>query len=158
LGRIAGLADPTSWITDPQGNARLAGALWHSTATSFENDPAQFTSNVAGTLGTPFISGGDAAGGAGGAATAAEPATEASKAAAITGDVGKATTITQDAGKAAAITQQGASRAAAITQDASQVGVERGLEEAGKSGQAVAKSGETAATAEPAVALRVRGS
>jgi len=158
LGKIAGLADPTSWITDPQGNARLAGALWHSTATSFENDPAKFTGNVVGTVGTLFIPGADAAGVAGDAARATELATDASKAAAITGDVGKATTITQDAGKAAAITQQGASRAAAITQDASQVGVERGLEEAGKSGQAVAKSGETAATAEPAVALRVRGS
>jgi hypothetical protein len=28
LGKIANLAQPTSWITDPKGNAQLAGALW----------------------------------------------------------------------------------------------------------------------------------
>src|SRR5215831_82804 len=94
LGKVANLAQPTSWITDPKGNAQLAGALWHSAATSFNNDPAKFIGNAAGTIGTMFIPGADVAGVVG----------DVGKAAAITGDVGKATAITGDVGKAAAIT------------------------------------------------------
>ena len=62
LGKIANLAQPTSWITDPKGNAQLAGALWHSAATSFEKDPAKFIGNAVGTVGTMFIPGADVSG------------------------------------------------------------------------------------------------
>jgi hypothetical protein len=61
LGKIGALADPTSWIANPRGNAKLAGALWNSAATSFKNDPAKFTGNVVGTVGTLFIPGADGA-------------------------------------------------------------------------------------------------
>jgi endonuclease G, mitochondrial len=172
LGRISNLANPTSWMTNPQGNEQLAGALWHSAATSFEKDPAEFIGNAAGTIGTMFIPGADAAGAAGDAGRVTELATDASKVATITGDVSKAAVVTQDASRAGAITQD-ASRAitqdasSAITQDASKAGaitdgsravVERGLPEAGKSGEAVARSEETAARTEDAVALQLRGS
>jgi hypothetical protein len=112
LGRISNLASPASWMTDPQGNEQLAGALWHSAATSFENDPSKFIGNAAGTIGTLFIPGADVAGVVG----------DVGKAAAITGDVGKAATITGDVGKAAAITQDASKAAAAITQDAGRIG------------------------------------
>jgi endonuclease G, mitochondrial len=159
LGRISNLANATSWMTDPQGNEQLAGALWHSAAKSFEKDPAEFIGNAAGTVGTMFIPGADAAGAAGDAARVTELATDASKVATITGDVSKAAAVTQDASKAAAITGdvQDASKAAAIT-DGSRAVVERGLPEAGKSGEAVARSEETAARTEDAAALQLRGS
>jgi hypothetical protein len=117
LGKIGALADPTSWITNPHDNAKLAGALWNSAATSFKNDPAKFTGNVVGTVGTLFIPGADGAAVAGDAAKATELATDASKAVAITGDVGKASAVTGDVGKAAAITGD-AGKEAAITADA----------------------------------------
>jgi endonuclease G, mitochondrial len=159
LGRISNLANATSWMTDPQGNEQLAGALWHSAAKSFEKDPAEFIGNAAGTVGTMFIPGADAAGAAGDAARVTELATDASKVATITGDVSKAAAVTQDASKAAAITGdvQDASKAAAIT-DGSRAVVERGLPEAGKSGEAFARSEETAARTEDAAALQLRGS
>jgi endonuclease G, mitochondrial len=159
LGRISNLANATSWMTDPQGNEQLAGALWHSAAKSFEKDPAEFIGNAAGTVGTMFIPGADAAGAAGDAARVTELATDASKVATITGDASKAAAVTQDASKAAAITGdvQDASKAAAIT-DGSRAVVERGLPEAGKSGEAVARSEETAARTEDAAALQLRGS
>jgi endonuclease G, mitochondrial len=159
LGRISNLANATSWMTDPQGNEQLAGALWHSAAKSFEKDPAEFIGNAAGTVGTMFIPGADAAGAAGDAARVTELATDASKVATITGDASKAAAVTQDASKAAAITGdvQDASKAAAIT-DGSRAVVERGLPEAGKSGEAFARSEETAARTEDAAALQLRGS
>jgi endonuclease G, mitochondrial len=157
LGKIAGLASPTSWMTDPEGNAQLAGALWNGTARSFESDPAEFTGNAVGTIGTLFIPGADTAGAAGDAARVTELATDANKVATITGDASKAAAITQDASKAAAITGD-VSKAAVITQDGSRAVVERGLAEAGKSGEAVARSEETAARTEDAVGLQVRGS
>jgi hypothetical protein len=55
LGKIANLAQPTSWITDPKGNAQLAGALWDSAATSFNKDPAKFVGNAAGTVALFFV-------------------------------------------------------------------------------------------------------
>ena len=91
LGKIVNLAQPTSWIADPKGNAQLAGALWNGVATSFNKDPAKFIGNAAGTIGTMFIPGAGVAGDVG-------------KAAAITGDVGKAAAITGDVGKVAAVT------------------------------------------------------
>ena len=93
LGKIANLVQPTSWLTDPKGNAQLAGKLWDSAATSFNKDPAKFIGNAAGTVGLFFVPGGE------GAAVG-----DVGRAAAITGDVGKATAITGDVGKAAAIT------------------------------------------------------
>jgi hypothetical protein len=113
LGKMASLADPTSWMTDPQGNVRLAGALWNSAAKSYENDPAEFTGNVAGTIGTLFIPGADGAGAVADAAKVTELATDASKAAATTGDVGKATAIMQDARRAAAVSEDAAEAIAA---------------------------------------------
>jgi hypothetical protein len=91
LGKIASLADPASWMTDPQGNAQLAGALGHSAATNFKNDPAKFTGNVAGTIGTLLIPGADGAG----------AVADAGRAAAITQDAGEAATVTRDASAAA---------------------------------------------------------
>ena len=117
LGKIGALADPTSWISNPHDNAKLAGALWNSAATSFKNDPAKFTGNVVGTVGTLFIPGADGAAVAGDAAKATELATDASKAVAITGEVGKASAVTGDVGKAAAIAGD-AGKEAAITGDA----------------------------------------
>jgi hypothetical protein len=114
LGKIAGLADPASWIADPRGESRLAGALWSSAKTGFENDPAKFVGNVVGTIGTLAIPGADAAGAVGDAGRVTELARGG---AAITGDIGKATAITGDAGKTAAITGD-AGKAAAITGDA----------------------------------------
>jgi hypothetical protein len=116
LGKIANLAQPTSWITDPKGNAQLAGALWHSAATSFEKDPAKFIGNAAGTIGTMFIPGADVAGVVGDVGKAAAITGDVGKAAAITGDVGKAAAVTGDVGKAAAITED-VGKATAITGD-----------------------------------------
>jgi hypothetical protein len=83
LGKIANLAQPTSWITDPKGNAQLAGALWHSAATSFEKDPAKFIGNAAGTVGMFFIPGADGA--------------------AVAGDAGRAVTVLNDVDKVAEV-------------------------------------------------------
>jgi hypothetical protein len=81
LGKIANLAQPTSWITDPKGNAQLAGALWHEASTSFNKDPAKFIGNAVGTVGTFFIPGGGEA--------------------AVAGDVGRAAVVVNDVGKVA---------------------------------------------------------
>jgi hypothetical protein len=118
LGRISNLASPASWMTDPQGNEQLAGALWHSAATSFENDPSKFIGNAAGTIGTLFIPGADVAGVVGDVGKAAAITEDVGKAAAITEDVGKAATISGDVGKAATISGD-VSKAAAVTGDAS---------------------------------------
>jgi hypothetical protein len=80
-------------MTDPQGNAQLAGALWHSAATSFEEDPSKFAGNVVGTIGTLFIPGADGAAAAG----------DAGRAAALLGDAGRFAGATEDAGRAAAL-------------------------------------------------------
>jgi hypothetical protein len=81
LGKIANLAQPTSWITDPKGNAQLAGALWHEASTSFNKDPAKFIGNAVGTVGTFFIPGGGEA--------------------AVAGDVGRAAVVVNEVGKVA---------------------------------------------------------
>jgi hypothetical protein len=114
LGKIAGLADPARWITDPQGNARLAGALWHSAATSFDKDPAKFTGNVVGTIGTLFIPGADGAAAAGDAGRAAALLGDAGKLANVTEDAGRVSTLAGDAGKVAAIGED-AGKGAAVT-------------------------------------------
>ncbi len=101
LGKLASLADPASWMTNSQGNARLAGALWNSAATSFKNDPAKFTGNAVGTIATLFIPGADGAGAVADAAKVTELTTDVGKATAITNDVSKVTTITGDATKVA---------------------------------------------------------
>ena len=103
LGKIANLAQPTSWLADPKGNAQLAGKLWDSAATSFNKDPAKFIGNAAGTVGLFFVPGGEGAA-VGDVGRAAAITGDVGKAAAITGDVGKATAVTGDVGKAAAIT------------------------------------------------------
>jgi hypothetical protein len=103
LGKIANLVQPTSWLTDPKGNAQLAGKLWDSAATSFNKDPAKFIGNAAGTVGLFFVPGGEGAA-VGDVGRAAAITGDVGKAAAITGDVGKATAVTGDVGKAAAIT------------------------------------------------------
>jgi hypothetical protein len=83
LGKIANLAQPASWITDPKGNAQLAGALWHSAATSFNDDPAKFIGNAAGTVGMFFIPGADGA--------------------AVAGDAGRAVAVLNDVDKVAEV-------------------------------------------------------
>jgi hypothetical protein len=100
LGRIASLADPTSWMTDPQGNAQLAGTLWNSAAKSFESDPAKFTGNAVGTIGTLFIPGADGAAAAGDAGRAMELLGDAGKLANATEDAGRVSALAGDAGKA----------------------------------------------------------
>jgi len=117
LGKLANLTTPAGWMTDPQGNARLAGALWNSAAKSFEQDPAKFAGNVVGTIGTLLIPGAEGAGAVADVAKVSELATDAGKAVAVTEDVGKAAAIAQDAGKAVAVTED-AGKAAAIAQDA----------------------------------------
>ncbi len=111
LGKIVNLAQPTSWIADPKGNAQLTGALWNGVATSFNKDPAKFIGNAAGTIGTMFIPG---AGVAGDVGKAAAITGDVGKVAAVTGDVGKAAAVTGDVGKAAAITGD-VGKAAAVT-------------------------------------------
>jgi hypothetical protein len=86
LGKIAGLADPANWMADPRGEAQLAGALWNSAKTSFENDPAKFVGNVVGTIGTLAIPGADAAGAVADTAKVTELATDVSRATAITAE------------------------------------------------------------------------
>jgi hypothetical protein len=113
LGKIASLADPTSWIADPRGEQQLAGALWNSAKTGFQNDPAKFLGNVVGTVGTLAIPGADAAG----AVADVGKVTELANGAAITEDIGKATAITEDVGKTAAVTGD-AGKAAVVTGDA----------------------------------------
>jgi hypothetical protein len=115
LGKIANLAQPTSWLADPKGNAQLAGKLWDSAATSFNKDPAKFIGNAAGTVGLFFVPGGEGAA-VGDVGRAAAITGDVGKAAAITGDVGKATAITGDVGKAAAITGD-VGKATAVTGD-----------------------------------------
>jgi hypothetical protein len=116
LGKIANLAQPTSWLADPKGNAQLAGKLWDSAATSFNKDPAKFIGNAAGTVGLFFVPGGEGAAVVGDVGKAAAITGDVGKAAAITGDVGKATAITGDVGKAAAITGD-VGKATAVTGD-----------------------------------------
>jgi hypothetical protein len=115
LGKIANLAQPTSWLADPKGNAQLAGKLWDGAATSFNKDPAKFIGNAAGTVGLFFVPGGEGAA-VGDVGRAAAITGDVGKAAAITGDVGKATAITGDVGKAAAITGD-VGKATAVTGD-----------------------------------------
>jgi hypothetical protein len=112
LGKIANLAQPTSWITDPKGNAQLAGALWDSAATSFNKDPAKFVGNAAGTVGMFFIPGGQ------GAAVA-----DTGRAATVLNDVGKVAEVAKlaDVGKTAE-TASTAGRLGGLAEDASTVG------------------------------------
>jgi hypothetical protein len=120
LGKIANLVQPTSWLTDPKGNAQLAGKLWDSAATSFNKDPAKFIGNAAGTVGLFFVPGGEgAAVGDVGKATAVTG--DVGKAAAITGDVGKATGVTGDVGRATAVAED-TGEVAAVTRNASRPG------------------------------------
>jgi DNA/RNA non-specific endonuclease len=101
LGRIANLANPTSWMTDPQGNAQLAGGLWHSAATSFENDPSKFIGNAVGTIGTLFIPGADVGAAAGDVGRTAALVGDAGKLADATETAGRIGNLAGDAGKAA---------------------------------------------------------
>ena len=121
LGKIANLAQPTSWLADPKGNAQLAGKLWDSAATSFNKDPAKFVGNAAGTVGLFFVPGGQGGAVAGDVGKAAVITGDIGKAAAITGDVGKATAITGDVGKATAVAED-TGKAAAVTRNASRPG------------------------------------
>jgi hypothetical protein len=116
LGKIANLAQPTSWLADPKGNAQLAGKLWDSAATSFNKDPAKFVGNAAGTVGLFFVPGGQGGAVAGDVGKAAVITGDIGKAAAITGDVGKAAAVTGDVGKATAITGD-VGKAATVTGD-----------------------------------------
>src|SRR6185369_3683895 len=131
LGKIANLAQPTSWLADPKGNAQLAGKLWDSAATSFNKDPAKFVGNAAGTVGLFFVPGGQGGAVAGDVGKAAVITGDIGKAAAITGDVGKAAAVTGDVGKATAITgdvgkatavAEDTGKAAAVTRNASKPG------------------------------------
>jgi SAM-dependent methyltransferase len=79
LEKIASLADPASWATDPQGNAQLAVALSSNVAKSFESDPSKFTGNAVGTVAMFFIPGADVA--------------------STAGDVGRTTELLSDTGK-----------------------------------------------------------
>ena len=112
LGKIANLAQPTSWITDPKGNAQLAGALWDSAATSFNKDPAKFVGNAAGTVGMFFIPGGQ------GAAVA-----DTGRAATVLNDVGKVADVAKlaDVGKTAE-TASTAGRLGGLAEDAGTAG------------------------------------
>jgi len=121
LGKIANLAQPTSWITDPKGNAQLAGALWHSAATSFEKDPAKFIGNAAGTVGMFFIPGADGA--------------------AVAGDAGRAVTVLNDVDKVAEV-----AKLADVADTANATGRLGGLaEDAGAAGRVAARAGEDVA-------------
>lgn len=121
LGKIANLAQPTSWITDPKGNAQLAGALWDSAATSFNKDPAKFVGNAAGTVALFFIPGGE------GAAVA-----DTGRAATVLNDVGKVADVAKlaDVGKTAE-TANTVGRLGGLAEDAGTVGrvVARGSED-----------------------------
>jgi hypothetical protein len=112
LGKIANLAQPTSWISDPKGNAQLAGALWDSAATSFNKDPAKFVGNAAGTVGMFFIPGGQ------GAAVA-----DTGRAATVLNDVGKVVDVAKlaDVGKTAE-TATTAGRIGGLAEDVGTVG------------------------------------
>ena len=149
LGKIANLVQPTSWLTDPKGNAQLAGKLWDSAATSFNKDPAKFIGNAAGTVGTVLRSGRRRRCGRrrrqsgghhgrrrqsgrhhrgrrqsdchhGDVGKAAAITGDVGKAAAITGDVGKAAAITGDVGKATGVTGD-VGRATAVAEDTGEV-------------------------------------
>ena len=121
LGKIANLAQPTSWITDPKGNAQLAGTLWDSAATSFNKDPAKFVGNAAGTVGMFFVPGGQ------GAAVA-----DTGRAATVLNDVGKVADVAKlaDVGKTAE-TASVAARFGGLAEDAGVVGrvAARGVED-----------------------------
>jgi hypothetical protein len=119
LGKIANLAQPTSWLADPKGNAQLAGALWHSASTSFHDDPAKFIGNAVGTVGTFFIPGGGEAAVAG----------DAGRAAAVLNDVGKVADVAKladvaDVAKVAntADAANGAGRLGGLAEDAGAAG------------------------------------
>lgn len=112
LGKIANLAQPTSWITDPKGNAQLAHALWDSAATSYNKDPAKFVGNAAGTVAMFFVPGGE------GAAVA-----DTGRAATVLNDVGKVADVAKlaDVGKTAE-TASTAGRLGGLAEDAGTVG------------------------------------
>jgi len=124
LGKIANLAQPASWIADPKGNAQLAGALWHSAATSFNNDPAKFIGNAAGTVAMFFIPGADGA--------------------AVAGDAGRAVTVLNDVDKVAEVSKLAD---VANTADAANAAGRLGglAEDAGAAGRVVARGGEDVA-------------
>ncbi len=127
LGKIANLAQPASWIADPKGNAQLAGALWHSAATSFNNDPAKFIGNAAGTVAMFFIPGADGA--------------------AVAGDAGRAVTVLNDVDKVAEVAKLADVADVANTADAANAAGRLGglAEDAGAAGRVVARGGEDVA-------------
>jgi hypothetical protein len=127
LGKIANLAQPASWITDPKGNAQLAGALWHSAATSFNNDPAKFIGNAAGTVAMFFIPGADGA--------------------AVAGDAGRAVTVLNDVDKVAEVAKLADVADVANAADAANAAGRLGglAEDAGAAGRVVARGGEDVA-------------
>jgi len=145
LGKIANLAQPASWIADPKGNAQLAGALWHSAATSFNNDPAKFIGNAAGTVAMFFIPGADGA--------------------AVAGDAGRAVTVLNDVDKVAEVAKLADVADVANTADAANAAGRLGglAEDAGAAGRVVARGGEdvaasTIARGEPHAFDVLRGS
>jgi hypothetical protein len=127
LGKIANLAQPTSWVADPKGNTQLAGALWHSASTSFNEDPAKFIGNAVGTVGTFFIPGGGEA--------------------AVAGDVGRAAAVMNDVGKVADVAKiADVGKVADVANTANAAGRLGGLaEDAGAAGRVVARGGEDVA-------------
>jgi endonuclease G, mitochondrial len=152
-------------VTDPGKAADEIGTTashaWHTLETAYNQAAArgqgsefigQIFGQAAVLVGTAVVPGGaeaDAVGAIGDAGRATALLGDAGKLA----DASKVATITGDVGEAAAITRD-TSRAAAITGDAGTSAVERGLEEAGKTGEAEG----TAARTEEAAALQVRGS
>jgi hypothetical protein len=81
-----GFADPR-WMTDPQRDPQLAGALCNSAARSFDSDPAKFIGNAFGTIGARSFREGTPPGLLTSRVT--ELATDASKAARSPGTTGR---------------------------------------------------------------------
>ena len=79
LGKIASLANTTSWITNYNENAQLAGTLWNGISTSFQKDPSKFIGNAGVTAASFFVGAGEVG---------------------VAGDVLKAEQVVQDASKA----------------------------------------------------------
>jgi hypothetical protein len=90
IGKVANLANPVAWAADAKGNMQTASALGHGIASAFEKDPAKFTGNVVGTIGTMAIPG----------AGAAAAAWDVGRGAELAGDAGRVADVAVTAGKA----------------------------------------------------------
>jgi hypothetical protein len=147
IGKIANMTQPSSWIADPKGNAKMAGALWDSAATSFNKDPSKFVGNAVGTVGMFFIPGGQGAA-AGNAGKAANVASNVGKIAEVgkLAEVGKVAEVAKvaEVGKVAeaakvaevANTANGARRLGGLAEDVGAAG-----RVAARAGDDVAASG-----------------